>query len=50
MVFIGYFAPTLARAQIRHRNVPVDLGDDFGQLDLVCNRLEQLKDRRAADY
>ena len=49
MVLIVNFVPTLAGAEVGHRDVPVDFGNDFGQLDLVGDRLEQLKDRRAAD-
>ena len=49
MILTRDFAPALARAEVGHGHVALDLGDDFGQLDAVGDRLEQVEDRRSAD-
>ena len=37
MVLIGHFPPALARTEVRHADVAIDLGDHLGQLDLVAS-------------
>ena len=49
MILIGDLAPALARPEVGHRHIAVDLGNHLGQLDLVGNRLEQLENSGTAD-